>query len=289
VFSICINTGMVFCRFIYVRYAKGLLSIGSNMFHGLVFLVIGTYFFDILLMFPIRHVFLLEDVDLNNIQKRVCTKTHIPWFKDEAQNKKFSLQPKLLIFAFSTMMLFFTWFFYSSAQRQTKRFRIPKTRINLMTMKQQSQYLTILILVLVSDQALFIVFQTFYDELGVDNIFIIWWIFHVLEIVLINIVLNIWIYIDAMKYFEEFNGYRPKRYPGQELPQHSILRPRRPSHSETKEFYCEIVISNDEEDWNILQHEHCILNVQPANVAPNYHDLINHIQDDHKLAKVVVH
>ena len=33
--TICINTGIVFCRFIYVCYPKGLLSMGSNLFHGI--------------------------------------------------------------------------------------------------------------------------------------------------------------------------------------------------------------------------------------------------------------
>ena len=235
-FSICINTGMVFCRFIYVRYAKGLLSMGSNMFHGLVYLVICIYFLDCIFMFPVRNFFLMEDVDLNNIQKRVCTKTNITWYKDDEQNKQFSLQPKLLIFAFSNMILFFNLFFSTSAHRQTKRYRIPKTRINLMTMKQQSQYLTIHILVLVSDQVLFIIFQAFYDQLGVDNIFVIWWIFHFLEIVFIHIVLDIWIYINATRYFEEFNGYNSTRYPGQEKPHQAVIRPRRPSHSKSTDF-----------------------------------------------------
>ena len=73
-FSIFINTGMIFCRFIYVRYAKGLLSMGSKLLHVLVYLLIGTYFLRWLLMFLIPNFFLLEDVDLNSIQKRICTK-----------------------------------------------------------------------------------------------------------------------------------------------------------------------------------------------------------------------
>ena len=235
-FSIYINIGMMFCRLIYVRYAEGLLSMGSNLFHCLVFLVTVTFFTHWLLMFPIRlsfrpNLFILKDADLNTIQKRVCTKTTIPWFDDIEENKNVSLQPKLIILSFSTLFLFITWFLYSSAQKQTNRHRIPKTRKNLMTMKHQSryltilililfftlffstsahrqtkryripktitnlmaikhqsQYLTILILVLVSDQVLFIILQIFYDQLGVDNVFIIWWIFHFLEIVFIHII-----------------------------------------------------------------------------------------------------
>ena len=49
--SICLNLGMMFCRFIYARYAKGLLSMGSNLFHGLVHLVVGAFIVHFLLMF----------------------------------------------------------------------------------------------------------------------------------------------------------------------------------------------------------------------------------------------
>ena len=274
----------MFCRFIYVRYAKGLLSMGSNLFHGLVFLVSGTFFIHGLFMFPIRNLFLLEDVDLNTIQTRVCTETPIPWFNDVDQNRKFSLKPKLIILAFSTIFLIFTWFFYCSAQRQVKKYRIPNTRRNLMTMKHQTQYLTILIMICLSDQILFMVLQMFYDDLGVENVFLIWWIFHFLEIYL-HLYLYILIYLNATRNFEEFNGYSSTRYPNQEKPHQAILEPRRPSHSITNSFCTQdFCISDDAEESNILKCEYCIFNnVQPVYVSPNYNDLLSHIQDDHKI------
>ena len=230
-FSIFMNLGIVFCRFIYARYATGLLSMGSNLFHSLLCIVVGAFILHGLLQFPIRNLFLLEDADLNNIQKRICTKTPITWFKDEEQNRKFSLKPKILQLAYSTIFLIWNCFFYVSAQRQVDKYRIPKTRINLMTMKHQSQYLTILILVLAFDQLLFIFFQMFYEELGVEKAFTIWWISHLFEIVLIHISLPVRMYINAIMNFEEFNGYKPKQYPGQEKPRQGVIRPRRPNHS----------------------------------------------------------
>ena len=285
-FSIFINTGMIFCRFIYVRYAKGLLSIGPKLFHVLLmYLLIGTYFLIFLSMFPIQNFFLLEDVELNNIQKRICTKTNITWFKDVEQNKQFSLKPKLLIIAGST--IFFTWtcFFNTSAHRQTKRYTIPKTRRNLMTMKYQCKYLTILLLVLVSDQILFMVFQMFFEDIGVDNVFILWWIFHFLEIFCLHIVLNVLIHLNPIRNVEEFHGYDPNRYHGQEKPRQAIIRPRRSSHSITNQLYSQVDISDDEEESNILTCDYCIFNnVQPVYVSPNYYDLLNHTQEDHKLS-----
>ena len=236
-------------------------------------------------MFPVRNLFLSEDADLNTIQKRVCTKTTISWFNDIQQNKKFFLQPKVIIIAFSTIFLLFILFFSSSAQRQTKRYRIPKTRRNLMTMKSQCKYLTILLLVLVSDQILFMGFQMFFEDLGVDSIFIIWWIFHFLEIVFIHIVLNVLVYLNAIRNLEEFHGYNPTRYPGQEKPRKAIIRPRRSSHSITNHLYSQVVIPDDEEESNILKCDYCIFNnVHPVYVSPNYYDLLNHIQEDHKLS-----
>ena len=273
---------MMFCRFIYVRYAKGLLSMGSNLFHGLVHLVVGAFIVHSLLMFPIRNLFVVEDADLNNIQKRICTKTTILWFKDEEQNIKFSLRPKIYVLAFSTLFLIWTWFFYASAQRQAQKYRIPKTRINLMTMQHQNQYLTIIILVLVFDQLLFIFFQMFYKELGVENVFKIWWISHILEIVFIHIALQIRIYVNAVRKFEEFNGNKPTQYPGQQKPRQGVIRPRRPTHSFRKQLYPRVNISEDEKESNIVKCEHCILqHVCPVYVSPNYCDLQNHIEEYH--------
>ena len=85
-----------------------------------------------------------------------------------------------------------------------------------------------------------------------------------------------------MRYLEDFNGYSSIRYPGQEKPHHTIIKPRRPSHSEITGFYSQIVICDDEEERNILQHDHFI----PTDVAPNYQDLINHIHDEHELVVV---
>ena len=107
--------------------------------------------------------------------------------------------------------------------------------------------------------------------------FRIWWIFHFLEIVFLHIVLNIWIYRNAKRNIEEFNGYISTRYPGQEKPQQAIISPRRPSHSPTKHFNSQVVISVEEEDSNILKCDYCDYS------SPNYYDLLNHIQDDHKL------
>ena len=258
---------------------------GSNLFHGLVHLVVGVCFLHGLLMFPIRNSFILEDADLNDIQKRIWTKTTILWFKDEEQNIKFSLRPKIYVFVASTLILIWTWFFYTSAHRQVKKYRIPKTRINLMTMKHQSQYLTILILVLAFDQLLQIFFQMFYDELGVENAFTIWWISHLLEIVFFHIGLNIKIYINAMRNLEEFNGYKPTQYPGQEKPRQGVIIPRRPTHSLRKHSYPRVIISEDEKESNILKCDHCILqHVRPVYVSPNYCDLQNHIEEYHKMA-----
>ena len=222
---------------------------------------------------------------LTPYRREFAQKTTITWFNHIQQNKKFSLQPKVIIIAFSTIFSLFILFFSFSAQRQTKRYRIPKTRTNLMTMKYQCKYLTILLLVLVSDQILFMVFQMFFEDIGVDNVFILWWIFHFLEIFCIHIVLNVLIHLNPIRNLEEFHGYDPNRYHGQEKPRQAIIRPGRPSHSITNQLYSQVDISDDEEETKILTCEYCIFNnVQPVYISPNYYDLLNHNQEDHKLS-----
>ena len=135
-----------------------------------------------------------------------------------------------------------------------------------MTMKHQSQFM-------------FMVIQMFYADLGVKNVLLIWWIFHFLEIYL-HLYLYIWIYLNATRHFEEFNGYSSTRYPYQEKPRQAIIKPRRPSHSIINYFCSQVFcISDDDDD--------CIFNyVQPVYVSTKYSDLLNHIQNSHKLATV---
>ena len=89
----------------------------------------------------------------------------------------------------------------------------------------------------------------------------------------------------TIRNLEEFHGYNPTRYPGQEKPRKAIIRPRRSSHSITNHLYSQVVIPDDVEESNLLKCDYCIFNnVHPVYVSPNYYDLLNHIQEDHKLA-----
>ena len=113
----------------------------------------------------------------------------------------------------------------------------------------------------------------------------IWWISYFLEIEFIHIALQIRIYVNAVRKFEEFNGNKPTQYPGQQKPRQGVIRPRRPTHSFRKQLYPRVNISEDEKESNIVKCEHCILqHVCPVYVSPNYCELQNHIEEYHKMA-----
>ena len=86
--------------------------------------------------------------------------------------------------------------------------------------------------------------------------------------------LYIWIYLNATRNFEEFNGYSSTRHPDQEKPRQAFIKPRRPSYSITNKMCSQVFcISDDEEESNILKCDYCIFNnVQPVYVSPNYYD-----------------
>ena len=57
-----------------------------------------------------------------------------------------------------------------------------------------------------------------YDELGVENVFKVWWVYHGVEKVMMFFVKNLIIIFDAKMNFPEFNGYFGAVYPGSEKP-----------------------------------------------------------------------
>ena len=138
---------------------------------------------------------------------------------------------------FSTLIIISALFVNFSANNQAKRFGIPKTRVNLMTMQHQCLYLVLLCLSIISGQILNLVIQVFYKELGVDRVFLIWWIHHLLIIILFSVVLNIWIFLNATQNFEEFNGFVAAPFPGQQSPRPTKISPRREILAESSSIY----------------------------------------------------
>ena len=232
IISIYLNLGMMFCRFIYARYASGLELFGKNLFHGLVCIVSGTFCLQGLLFMPVKNIFLTKDYPLNIIQGQICTKTIIQ-FSDGGQNKDFSLKPKLIVITFTSLIILSSLFFSISSQKQAKRHGIPKKRRNLMTIHHQNLFTVLLCICGIATQIINFVLKLFSEELGIDYAFIIWWTFHLLTIFITHVGMNVWIFLNALKYFEEFNGLVALQFPGQEKPKPIIISPRREYYGKT--------------------------------------------------------
>jgi hypothetical protein len=75
---------------------------------------------------------------------KICTKAHIPEFLQKRPDLEFSIKSKLTIFALMAVFLFSTLYFYTSAERQTKRYKIPSHRRNLMDIKMNMVFIILI-------------------------------------------------------------------------------------------------------------------------------------------------
>ena len=68
------------------------------------------------------------------------------------------------------------------------------------------------------DQLINLPLEVFYDELGAEEVFKIWWFFHLFGFFQIDIIGQFLIIYEAKKNFPEFNGLKARVYPGQDGP-----------------------------------------------------------------------
>ena len=289
-FKVIFHVGMMFCRFIYARYATGLVTEGMRLFHGLVFVFIGIFSLQLLLIWPIQYTFFVKEYPLNMIKGKICTQTNIVEFDEEKSNVDFSIKPKILIITLTSLYWLVSNFFTISAHKQSKKHRIPKTRRNLMEMRSQNIYMGFLAFNIFIDQIGNMFLQIFYNELGVQNVFKIWWIIRLLENLVFRVIANSLILHNSRKNFEEFNGYNARTFPGQEQPRPIIVCPRRDQTSSAiiKKFYTNLVVEGKAhprtiivivEPYNSPEHEHTYHSGDDEHSPGND----NHGQDYHNI------
>ena len=73
-----------------------------------------------------------------------------------------------------------------------------------------------------------------------------------------HVAINIWIFFNATVHFEEFNNFVAAKYPGQELPQQTIIKPRR-DYSGDASFIVEedVDILKQVQARRIISIKHC--------------------------------
>ena len=105
-------------RFIYVRYASGIVGReGIKLFHGLVFLFIGTFSIHNLLIWPIRYH--IDGSVLDTIKGKICLEKDLTNNSSdtnvELDQLEVSIKPKLMIFSLVTMFWGLGQFYFWSA------------------------------------------------------------------------------------------------------------------------------------------------------------------------------
>ena len=211
------SLGIIFCRFIYARYAHGLVADQGRLFHKIVLLVI--------IIFTLHSLMLDSQYDYRTrIKGRICNQIEFP----DKSNKDFHVKPKLLITIGVILYMTAITFFQHTASRQKKRYNIPKRRQNLMTIKQHTFYNHLIGICLLFDQLILNTFiQVFHTSLGAHTVLEIWWVWHLLMFTLIHILAPLYIYYCATSQYPEFSGLKGRQYPGQQTPRRQVLIPRR--------------------------------------------------------------
>ena len=107
---------------------------------------------------------------------------------------------------------------YLVAVKWSKRFKIAKFRRNLLTFKSHATIVILYWSYSVFDQLANKVLEENYEDLGVENVFRIWWTWHFVEKILLFPIKNIFIIYQAKKNFPDFDEIFGEPYPGTEKP-----------------------------------------------------------------------
>ena len=219
------NLGIMFCRFIYVRYAHGLVDDMGKLFHKVVALALPMFTLQPLLMWPIYRT-LSEDDWTHRIKGRICNKIDFP--SEEETFISFYVKPKMIVVFIAGWYAVFICYMTISAWKHSAKYSIPRRRCNPINMTQHCIFSLLYSLSLVFDQLVInIVLQVFYSSLGPDLVFQIWWLWHLTMFSYINILAPLVICYIAHTHYPEFSGLEARRFPGQEKPRMGKIVPRR--------------------------------------------------------------
>ena len=115
-----------------------------------------------------------------------------------------------------------------------KKYEIPKRRVNLIDMKNQNIYVDVILINIILDQMLNGIIQLNYKQLEEQDVFKIWWIFHLLEMLQVHVIANVFI-IRSIHQMEEFNGFVGRTFPGQGKPRPQVIQPERKDYKEPEQ------------------------------------------------------
>ena len=214
-FSVLSHTGLVFCRYIYIRYPEGLLVEGKSYLKIITIVFVSLW--SVLNIVPYISLFRKEEFIPNTMKGLICAKAK--WDNsDEEFRKVVSVKPKLYIWMTAFIFGFYIIWMFRFSRRHSKRFSISKYRRHLYSLTSQTVIATSICLGIIIEQVLNVLIELNYEYLGPDGAFIAWWALKMLENILFFVVKNIWLlYIIVVKH-PEVCEYEGRQFPAQERP-----------------------------------------------------------------------
>ena len=228
--NIIINTVpwvvVIFCRFIYARYAHGLLLDGGKLFRKLVGVTMLFFCLQLIFMWPVQYEMGAKKYS-KIIKGRICTKSPIPEFLGDQADAEFSVRPKLITITITLICVFFTLYWTKAAKKERKRYKIPTLNKNVMNIDDNMMVVWLVGINSIVEQLFNILLEYFYAEMGVDRIFKIWWTYQLVMFIQLYLILPGVLIWNAYKKSTDFNGFKANPFPGQEKPKNIELVPRR--------------------------------------------------------------
>ena len=215
--------GIFFCRFIYVRYAHGLVADMGRLFHKVVLLMIAVFTIQWLLVWSAS----LKKDDYKNILKgKICNQMPFPEPGDKII--ELHVKPKLMTCAIGGLYCLSLVYIHASSKKKKARYSIPRRRWNLLNIDQHAFYLQLIHFCIQFDQVVInVIIQVFHSQLGVESVFLIWWTWHLVMFLITNMLAPLTIDYLARREYPEYKGLQGRRFPGQEKPRAEPLLPDR--------------------------------------------------------------
>ena len=219
------NVMIMFTRFIFARYAHGLVSAGIELFKKVIIVAVCMFCLHLILIWPVRYEISGSNYD-ETIVGRICARIPIPEFQKGAFDPEFSVKPKMITSSLVAIFVSFSVYWRFSALKQRKKYAILPVRKNFLNIDEDLAMLANISLHLVIDQWIKIPLEIFYTKLGSENLFWIWWFWHLFMLFNCQVLSPACVIWRAWNKFPEFRGLKARPYPGREKLEKLKILPR---------------------------------------------------------------
>lgn len=216
---------IIFSRFIFARYAHGLVSAGTELFKKTVIVAVCSFSLHLILIWPVRYEINDSNYD-ETIVGKICAQLQIEKFQKGIFNPEFSVKPKLVTTSLAAVFVSFSIYWRFSAWKQREKYAILPLRRNFINIDEDLAFLTNIALHLVMDQWINIPLEIFYSRLGSENLFWIWLFWHLFMLLNCQVISPACVIWRSWNKFPQFRGLKAKSYPGKEKLKKMKILPR---------------------------------------------------------------